>query len=80
MLGDRITDSLKIPKEPFWDWAVRTYWPVFLAIREGAILFVPSDIFWAFDEIFRSGVLFYLGEGQNIYIEMPTANRTTFPS
>lgn len=80
MLGDQLTDSLKIPREPFWDWAVRTYWPVFVAIREGAILFVPPDIFWAFDEIVRSGVLFYLGEGQNIYIEMPTANRTTFPS
>jgi len=80
MLGNTITDSLEIPREPFWDWAVKTYWPVFLAIREGAILFVPPDVFWAFDEIIRSGVLFYLGEGQNIYIEMPTANRTTFPS
>lgn len=79
MLGDQLTDSLDIPREPFWDWAVKTFWPTFLAIREGAILFVPPNIFWAFDEIFRSGVLFYLGEGQNIYIEMPTANRTTFP-
>lgn len=75
MLGDNVTDSLEIPREPFWDWAVKTFWPTFVAIREGAIRFVPPDIFWVFDEILRSGVLFYLGEGQNISIEMPTANR-----
>jgi endo-cleaving rubber dioxygenase len=80
MLGDRVTDALQIPREPFWDGAVKTFWPLFVAIREGAILFVPPDIFWAFDEILRTGVLFYLGEAQNIFIEMPTANRTTFPS
>ena len=76
MLGNQVTDSLEIPREPFWDWAVKTFWPAFVAIREGAILFVPPDIFWVFDEILRSGVLFYLGEGQNISIEMPTANRS----
>ena len=75
MLGDTVTNSLQIPREPFWDWAVKTFWPTFIAIREGAILFVPPDIFWVFDEILRSGVLFYLGKAQNIYIEMPTANR-----
>ena len=80
MLGDQVTDSLDIPREPFWDGAVKTFWPTFVAVREGAILFVPPNVFWAFDEILRTGVLFYLGEAQNIFIEMPTANRTTFPS
>jgi endo-cleaving rubber dioxygenase len=80
MLGDQVTNSLDIPRELFWDNAVKTFWPLFVAIREGAVSFVPPDVFWVFDEILRSGVLFYLGEAQNIYIEMPTANRTTFPS
>jgi hypothetical protein len=40
------------------------------------VLPLSPDIFWVFDEILRNGVLFYLGRSPNIYIEMPTANRT----
>ena len=77
MLGDEVTDGLQIPRERFWDDLVEWAWPRFVAIREGALLLpLPPDVFWAFDEILRTGVLFYLGEGQNIFIEMPTANRT----
>jgi hypothetical protein len=81
MLGDEITDSLEIPRNTFWDELVAWAWPRFVAIREGAILLpLPPNVLWFFDEILRNGVLFYLGEGQNIFIEMPTANRESFPS
>jgi endo-cleaving rubber dioxygenase len=77
MLGDEVTDSLQIPREPFWDDVVEWAWPRFVALREGALVLPLSpDIFWAFDEILRNGVLCYLGRSPNIYIEMPTANRT----
>jgi len=80
MLGDEITDSLQIPRERSWDDLVAWAWPRFVAIREGAILLpLAPAVAWVLDEILRTGVLFYLGEGQNIHIEMPTANRT-FPS
>jgi hypothetical protein len=81
MLGDEITDSLQIPREPLWDDLVAWAWPRFVAIREGAILLpIPPSVLWFFDEVLRNGVLFYLGEGRDIFIEMPTGNRTTFPS
>jgi hypothetical protein len=76
MLGDEVTDALQIPRERYWDDLIEWAWPRFVAIREGAILLpLAPSIAWVFDEILRSGVLFYLGEGQQIYIEMPTANR-----
>jgi endo-cleaving rubber dioxygenase len=76
MLGDTVTDSLNIPREPFWDPLLAWAWPRFVALREGALLLPLSpEIAWAFDEILRTGVIFYLGEGENISIEMPTANR-----
>ena len=79
MLGDDVTDSLQIPREPLWDDLVEWAWPRFVAIREGAILLpLAPHISWAFDEILRTGVLFYLGEGQQIFIEMPVANREDF--
>ena len=50
-----------------------------MAIREGALLIPLSPtIAWAFDEILRTGVIFYLGKSPNVYIEMPTANRMSF--
>lgn len=79
MHGDAITDSLQIPREPAWDDLVAWAWPRFVAIREGALLFPLSPtLYWIFDEILRNGVIFYLGGSPNVYIEMPTANRTSF--
>jgi len=76
MLGDEVTDSLEIPRERYWDELVAWAWPRFVAIREGALVLpLPPDVFWIFDEILRTGVLFYLGKAQNIFIEIPTANR-----
>jgi hypothetical protein len=80
MLGDELTDGLEIPRERFWDDVIPWAWPRFVALREGALLpTLPSEVFWAFDEILRRGILFSLAEGQPIFIEMPTANRS-FPS
>jgi endo-cleaving rubber dioxygenase len=77
MLGDEVTDGLEIPQERFWDDTIAWAWPRFVALREGVLgLPLPPDIFWVFDETLRTGVLFYLGKGQNIHIEMPTANRS----
>ncbi len=77
MLGDETTDGLDIPREWYWGGLIEWAWPRFVALREGALLLPLSpEIAWAFDEILRTGVLFYLGEGQNISIEMPTANRS----
>jgi hypothetical protein len=77
MLGDEVTDALRIPREWYWDGLIDWAWPRFVALREGALLpLLPSQVFWAFDEILRGGVLLYLGEGENIFIEMPTANRS----
>ena len=79
MLGDETAEALDIPREWYWDGVIKWAWPRFVAIREGAIRIpLAPSIAWVFDEILRTGVLFYLGEGQNIYIEMPTANRTSF--
>jgi hypothetical protein len=81
MLGDAITDSLEIPRDRHWDDLIAWAWPRFVAIREGALLLpLPPDVLWFFDEILRNGVLLYLGRTPNIYIEMPTANRESFPS
>lgn len=77
MLGDELVDGLEVPREPLWDDLVDWAWPRFIALREGALLLpLPPDLVWIFDEIIRTGVLFYLGKGQSIHIEMPTANRS----
>jgi endo-cleaving rubber dioxygenase len=77
-LGDELTDGLEIRREWFWDGVVRRNWPRFVRIREGALgLPLPPDVWWAFDEILRKGVLIYLSEGDvPIHIEMPTENRS----
>jgi hypothetical protein len=76
MLGDAVTDSLQIPRERHWDGLVAWAWPRFVAIREGALLVPLSpEVAWVLDELLRTGVLFYLGSGQRIHIEMPVANR-----
>jgi hypothetical protein len=79
MLGDGLTDSLQIPREPAWDGLVSWAWPRFVAIREGALL-VPltPTLYWTLEEILRNGVIFFLGRSPNVYIEMPTANRMSF--
>ena len=79
MLGDTITDSLQIPREPNWDGLVAWAWPRFVALREGSLLLpLTPSLYWTLEELLRNGVIFYLGESPNVYIEMPTANRMNF--
>lgn len=76
-LGDQIAEDLEIPREWFWDGAVRRNWPRFVRIREGALDWLPPNLWWAFDEILRKGTLMYLSEGDfPIFIEIPTENRS----
>ena len=76
--GQSIADMLQIPKNWFWDSGVKNGWPWFVAFRETGV-WVPGvdSLFWAFDEIIRMGLLWAMNEDSpdEIYIEMPTANR-----
>nr|CEL19878.1 FIG00816166: hypothetical protein [Kibdelosporangium sp. MJ126-NF4]CTQ97102.1 FIG00816166: hypothetical protein [Kibdelosporangium sp. MJ126-NF4] len=76
MNGDQVADWIGVPREPFWDPAVRAGFPHFVALREGLIpLPLVPQIAWTLDEILRKATLFFLGAGRPISIEMPTANR-----
>lgn len=75
-LGDALTDSLQIARNPYWDTFFRAGWPPFIAFREAglALPLVPAG-YWAFDEFLRRGALFFLSEGRKISIELPDTNR-----
>jgi hypothetical protein len=74
-LGDKVADWLQIPREPFWDPAIRGGWPFFIRLRElGALFPGAPDVYWTFDEFLRQGALFYLASGKPISIEIPTGN------
>jgi hypothetical protein len=77
-LGDKLTDELKIPRNTYWDWFVRTGWPPFVKFREAglALPLAPAG-YWMFDEFVRRGALFFLSDGKKISIEIPTGNRPT---
>jgi len=76
MLGDKITDALKIPRNFYWDNFFRAGWPPFVAFREAglAMPFAPAG-YWTFDEFLRRGALFYLNDGKPITITIPDVNR-----
>ncbi|MFD6095129.1 oxygenase MpaB family protein [Nocardiopsis flavescens] len=77
MLGDEIAGWLEIPREPFWDRALDTFWDPFVAVREGALDRFPgtSGLYWTFDEFLRRAALLFLSEAKPISIEIPTHNR-----
>ncbi len=80
MLGDKIADWLQIPREPVWDPAFQTLWPIFVDVKEGLLKITDAppallDVYWAFDEILRLGVLIFLsGAKFPISIQIPTTN------
>ena len=39
-----------------------------------------TELYWAFDEILRQGALWYLGEGEPLYIEIPDTNNPNYSS
>ncbi|MEV0707851.1 oxygenase MpaB family protein [Nocardia aurea] len=78
LLGDKIADSLYIPREPVWSPLLQVAWGPFIAVREGALPIVPlaKETYWLFDEFLRRFALFYLNELQpTISIEIPQTNR-----
>ena len=78
-LGDQIAGWLEIPREPLGDPAMKNGWPAFIAFREASMSSpVPPQAYWAFDEFLRLAVLFFLGEGQQINITMPTGNNPNY--
>ncbi|MEV7039611.1 oxygenase MpaB family protein [Amycolatopsis sp. NPDC051061] len=76
MLGDRIADGLRIPREPVWDPLLDVAWGPFIAVREGLLPFpLAPAAYWTFDEFLRQAALLFLSEGKPISIEIPDANR-----
>ncbi|MET8577368.1 oxygenase MpaB family protein [Streptomyces sp. NPDC005012] len=76
LVGNRIADWDGIPREPFWEAAIKTAWPPLVAAREGLIkLPLVPQIAWTIDEAARQYILFYLSKGEEVHIEIPEANR-----
>lgn len=76
LLGDEIAGWLKIPREPVWDPMLRTFWPPFVAAREGLLNFPGAEnVYWLFDEFLRQAALLFLSEAGPISIEIPETNR-----
>ena len=78
-LGDEIADWLEIPRHPGQDELLAASWPQYVRAKEAGLL-IPgaSELYWAFDEILRQGALWYLGEGQPLYIEIPDGNNPNY--
>ncbi|QNG19670.1 DUF2236 domain-containing protein [Rhodococcus triatomae] len=80
MLGDRIADWLRIPREPVWSPLLDTAWGPFVAVRETLLPLPPTpQVYWTFDEILRQFVLLYMSELRPISIEIPQHNNPRYP-
>lgn len=76
LLGHPLCDMIEIPRYRSLDAFIQTAWPPFVAFREAAApLPLAPQGYWALDEFLRQFVLVFLGEGKQISIEMPDANR-----
>ncbi len=74
-LGDEIAEWLEVPRHPGQDELLALTWPRFVQAKEaGLALPVSQELYWVFDEILRLGVLWFLAEGQPLYIEIPDMN------
>ncbi|HYI35880.1 MAG TPA: oxygenase MpaB family protein [Thermoleophilaceae bacterium] len=78
-LGDQIAEWLEIPRHPGQDEALAASWPQFVRLKEAG-LYIPgsNELYWAFDEILRQGALWYLGEGEQLSIEIPDTNNPSY--
>jgi hypothetical protein len=78
-LGDEIAEWLHIPRHPGQDELLAATWPQYVRGKDaGLVLPGSSELYWVFDEILRQGLLWYLGEGQPLYIEIPDANNPNY--
>ncbi|MGI5158953.1 oxygenase MpaB family protein [Microbispora sp. CA-102843] len=76
LVGDQVAGWDDIPREPVWDAAIKTAWPLLVKFREGLIpLPLVPEVAWVIDEALRKYILFYLTKGQETKIEIPAVNR-----
>ncbi|MER6677171.1 oxygenase MpaB family protein [Streptomyces sp. NPDC000983] len=76
LVGDRVADMDRIPREPFWEKTIELVWPKLVAYREGLIqLPLVPPLAWTVDEAARQYILFYLTKGKGTAIEIPDTNR-----
>lgn len=76
-LGNHIANQLELPRHPWQDELMAAAWPVFVGVNESTLGVAPRQAkeFWNFfAEFLRQGVLFYLGEGKRLNIEIPVMN------
>ena len=74
-LGDQIAEWLQIPRRPGQDEMLAMAWPQFVRYKEMGLRFPGmNQFYWAFDEFLRQGAMYYLSEGQPIFIEIPYFN------
>jgi hypothetical protein len=74
-LGDQNAERLQIPRHPGQDHLLAAAWPQYVQLKEAGLL-VPGtpEIYWVLDEVVRQGLLWYLGEGEQLNIEIPDMN------
>ncbi|MES0873881.1 oxygenase MpaB family protein [Sinimarinibacterium thermocellulolyticum] len=78
-LGPRIAEWLRIPRRPVQNQMLAMAWPQFVRMKEAG-LWMPGagEAYWFFDELLRQGAMWYLAEGQPIYIEIPDTNNPNY--
>ena len=78
-LGDEIAGWLNIKRHPGQDELLAVTWPQFVQIKEAGLLVPGSpELYWVLDEILRLGTLWFLSEGQPLYIEIPDTNNPNY--
>ncbi|WP_419992982.1 oxygenase MpaB family protein [Streptomyces boninensis] len=76
LVGDRIADMDRIPREPFWEQTIAAVWPKLVAYREGLIkLPLVPPIAWTIDEAARQYILLFLTKGKGTELTIPDTNR-----
>ena len=79
MLGDRIAEWLEIPRHPVQDATLAATWPQYVRGKEAGLVVPGSqELYWFFDEVLRQGTLWYLGEGEQLSIEIPDSNNPNY--
>jgi len=77
-LGEQIAGWLQVPRE-LTDGFVATGWPAYIAFREATVDYpLAPQGYWTLDEFQRLAVLFFLGDGRQINITMPTGNNPNY--
>jgi hypothetical protein len=78
ILGDKIANWIRVPREPVWSPLLEVSWAPYLAVRQGVLNVAPpmDNAYWMFDEFLRQFVLWYMSElRMPISIELPQHNR-----